>query len=66
MIDYSKVEKKVFDLINEVRQNPQLLLEDLKNMTKNFNKRYYKVPNTNINIITNEGVQAVEEAIEFL
>ena len=28
-------------------------------MLKNFNKRYYKVPNTNINIITNEGATAV-------
>ena len=43
-----------------------MLVEDLKAMIKNFNKRYYKVPNTNINIITNEGSSAVEEAIEFL
>ena len=35
-------------------------------MIKSFKGKYYKVPGTNINIITVEGVKAVEEAIEYL
>jgi len=32
-------------------------------MIPRFNRNYYKVPGTNINIITSEGSKAVEEAI---
>lgn len=35
-------------------------------MIPRFTRNYYKVPGTNINIITSEGAKAVEEAIQFL
>ena len=49
-----------------MREDPQSYIPDLQAMIKHFKGVYYKVPGTNINIITSEGVKAVENAIEFL
>lgn len=66
MPNYSATEKRVFDYVNELRKDPTCLNSKLEAMKKNFSKNYYKIPGTNINVITSEGVKAVEEAIEFL
>ncbi len=66
MINYSSLEKSVFELINKLRQNPQLLNQDLEDMLGHFKNKYYKIPNTNINIITVEGDVAVKEALKHL
>ena len=65
-MNYSSNEKAVFDIINNLRQNPLYLMKDLELMVNNFKGNYYKIPNTNINIITSEGAEAVKEAISFL
>ena len=66
MIDYKANAKKIEEIINEVRQNPSILNSYLEQMIPRFTRNYYKVPGTNINIITSEGAKAVEEALLFL
>jgi uncharacterized protein YkwD len=65
-MNYSANERSVFEIINNLRQDPQYLIKDLELMLNNFKGVYYKIPNTNINIITAEGAEAVKEAIAFL
>lgn len=65
-MDYEKLEREVFDLINFVRKNPQSIIPELEGMLKCFKNRYFKIPGTNINIITHEGDSAVKEAISYL
>lgn len=65
-MNYSANEKQVFDIINNLRRDPSYLLKDLEIMLDNFKGKYYKIPNTNVNIITSEGVEAVKEALSFL
>lgn len=65
-MDYEKLEREVFDLINFVRKNPQSVIPELEGMLKCFKNKYFKIPSTNINIITHEGDAAVKEAIQYL
>lgn len=65
-MNYEKLEREVFDLINFVRRNPKALIPELEGMLKCFKNKYFKIPGTNINIITHEGDSAVKEAINFL
>lgn len=66
MADYFKIEGEVFDMMNRVRANPKILVDDLQKMLSYFQGNTYKDPVSRINIITNEGPAAVHEAISFL
>ena len=65
-MDYNQIEVQLQNLINQVRVDPQSMIPDLKEMLKNFRAKYYKIPGTNVNIATDEGEDAVNEAIEEL
>jgi len=65
-MDYQKIERDVFDMMNKVRANPRILIEDLRKMLEFFQGNTFKDPVSRINIITNEGPAAVQEAIAFL
>ena len=65
-MDYEKIEKEVVELINALRANPKALIPELEGMLECFKNKYFKIPGTNINIITQEGASAVHEAIDFL
>ena len=65
-MDYGRVEQEIVTLINSIRKEPRCIVRELEGMLKCFKGKYFKVPGTNINIVTNEGKAAVEEAIEFL
>ena len=65
-MDYQKIERDVFEMMNKVRAQPRILIEDLRKMLEFFQGNTYKDPVSRINIITNEGPQAVQEAIAFL
>ena len=62
-MDYQKIERDVFDMMNKVRANPRILIEDLRKMLEFFQGNTFKDPVSRINIITNEGPAAVQEAI---
>jgi len=53
-------------MINQLRQNPKLLITSLNNMLKNFEGDLYKRGGDKPNIRTKEGAKAVEEAIAYL
>ena len=61
----SDIDKEIFELHNTYRKKPTALVPDLENMAKSFDgvllKRQGKVT-----LKTKEGVDAVNEAIEFL
>lgn len=63
MTNYEDNSQKIFDLINQLRESPSDFVAQLEEMLPRFTRNYYKVPGTNINIITSEGAKAVEEAI---
>ncbi len=66
MINYSQIEKQVFELINKIRENPGLPITELEEMLQKFDGKEYKITGTNTRIITEEGQDAVLDAIEFL
>ena len=61
----SEMDKKIFELHNDLRKNPKLLIPDLEEMVKNFDGQLMKRPNK-VTLRTKEGVEAVHEAIKFL
>lgn len=65
-MDYTKLEHEVITMMQNVRQNPKILVEDLQKMLQHFQGNTYKDPVSRVNIITNEGPGAVHEAISFL
>ena len=65
-MDINQLELDIQKEINQIRENPSCIIPELKEFAKNFKGKYYKIPNTNINIVTNEGVSAVLEAIDYL
>lgn len=65
--EYSSIDKKIFDYINQVRTQPRSFIRALEDRINNFEKEtnnYIMGPNTKL--VTYEGIKAVEEAIEFL
>ena len=65
-MDFIQIEKETFLMINDIRANPQLLIPELEKLSTYFKGKTYKIPGTKINIVTAEGVAAVNEAIQFL
>lgn len=61
MKNYKRLAKKLFERINLVRENPSMIINDLKEMSGKFDGNVYDGY-----LRTHEGVQAVLEAIDFL
>lgn len=65
-VDYAKLSRNVFDVLNKLRRNPQTFISKLENRLKYFKGNDYRPPNLSIAITTNEGSAAVKNAIEEL
>ena len=60
-----QIDKEIFNLHNEIRKNPQMLIEDLNQMIEQFDGLLLKRPGK-VTLRTKEGKDAVQEAIQFL
>ena len=65
-MDFNQLEMDIRDEINRVRENPQEIIGELQECLKNFKGKYYKIPGTNVNIVTHEGADAVIDALNEL
>lgn len=65
-IKIDNVERETFGLINLIRSNPLYLIPDLERLANSFQGNSYRVPGTDLKIVTVEGRAAVDEAIAFL
>ena len=65
-IKIDNVERETFGLINLIRTNPSYLIPDLERLAKSFQGKSYRMPGTDLKIVTVEGRAAVDEAIAFL
>lgn len=59
------MDRKIFELHNNIRQNPQLLIPDLEEMLTKFDGNLLK-RDAKVTLRTKEGESAVKEAIEYL
>lgn len=57
---------KTFNLINQTRMNPKMYIKELQKLTSSFKGKTYRVPGSNVNVVTQEGRYAVDDAIRFL
>ncbi len=64
--DYKKLSDEVFEVINEVRKNPRSIVEELKKMKHFFKGKEYRNPKYDYYIMMDEGVPAIENALDFL
>jgi len=61
----SEIDKQIFELHNNMRKDAKMLIPDLEDMIKKFDGLLLKRPGK-VTLRTKEGVNAVNEAIEFL
>jgi uncharacterized protein YkwD len=66
MADLTQTENDIFYLLNRIRADPTFFVPVLQSHLKTFKGKQYKLPGTNINVVTEEGPVAVEEAIAQL
>jgi ribose 5-phosphate isomerase len=59
------MDREIFELHNNLRQDPKKLVEPLKEMLGQFDGMLLKRPGK-VTLRTKEGADAVKEAIEFL
>lgn len=64
--DISRLERDVLAEINYARQHPQDYAEELRDYRRYFDGRVLFLPGDPNGVITNEGPNAVDEAIDFL
>ena len=64
-IDYDDIEKQLFNLHNDLRENPQNYIQKLKENLKFFRQKIYHPPGEDP-IQTYEGTDAIDDAIQFL
>ena len=64
-INYEDLEKDIFYLHNELRENPQSYIQKLKDTLKYFRNKIFHPPGEDP-IQTYEGPEAVDDAIQFL
>ena len=64
-IDYNDLEKELFYLHNDLRQNPQNYIQKLKECFKYFRNKIFHPPGEDP-IQTYEGPEAIDDAIQFL
>ena len=60
-----EIDKEIFEWHNNLRKNPQILIEDLEQMLEQFDGLLLKRPGK-VTLRTKEGKEAVTEAIKFL
>lgn len=65
-LDYPKINKEVFDMLNKARTDPNWVATELSKYKTYYKKNEYKNPNFEFSFETQEGVKAVEDAIDFL
>ena len=61
----SAVDKEIFELHNEIRKNPTHLIKALEEMGQCFDGVLLKRPGK-VTLKTKEGIEAINEAIEYL
>ena len=59
------MDREIFELHNQIRQDPKVLIDALKEMLGQFDGMLLKRPGK-VTLRTKEGADAVNEAIEFL
>lgn len=64
-IDYDELEKQIFNLHNDLRENPQNYIQKLKEDLKYFRNKIFQPPGEDP-IQTYEGPDAIDDAIQFL
>lgn len=64
--DISRLERDVLTEINYARQHPREYAETLRDYRRYFDGRVLFLPGDPNGVITNEGLDAVDEAIDFL
>ena len=64
-IDYEDIEKQLFNLHNDLRENPQSYIQKLKENLKYFRQKIFHPPGEDP-IQTYEGTEAIDDAIQFL
>lgn len=65
-INTDKVQKDIQILINEIREDPTSFIPTLEAHLKCFKGKHYKIPGTHVNVVTQEGPDAVIDSIKFL
>ena len=63
---YNQLETDIFNLLNQVRQNPQGFIPKLEEMKKLYDGKYFINADLKAKMATHEGVIAVDEAIESM
>lgn len=63
---YNQLEEDIFNLLNQVRQNPHGFLPKLEEMRKLYDGKYFINADLKAKMATHEGVVAVDEAIESM
>ena len=62
-----EIDRHIFDLHNELRQNPKVVILDLQEKLKDYENEFYlKRSDDRTTLQTKDGVKAVYEAIEYL
>ena len=64
-LDYSTEVKSALEFLNKARQAPATIIPELVQMMSKFKGNNYMIE-PNVQLQTNEGVKAVEDAITFL
>lgn len=63
--DVQEIDREVFEMHNNLRQNPKMLIKDLEEMLDQFDGMLLKREGK-VTLRTKEGREAVDEAIKFL
>ncbi len=63
--DVKEIDKNIFAMHNNLRENPKSLIPDLQEMLNNFDGMLLKREGK-VTLRTKEGENAVKEAIEYL
>ena len=64
-IDFEELEKQIYQILNQIRKNPQSFIPKLEESLNHFREKIYHKPGEDP-IQTYEGPEAIEDAINFL
>lgn len=64
--DFTKLSNHVFEVLNKLRTDPRSFIPELTTMKTHFKSNEYRNPSLDYSVWTEEGVAAVEDAIQFL
>lgn len=65
-INYNKLSVDIFNEINKIRKNPQYIVPHLIKMKQFYKHKEYRNPLLNYYVLTEEGVDAVKDAIKYI